>query len=135
MRFDKTVSPFFDELEKISSDLMTPAVSAESNTVEGPPASPFMKRKGYKKLENASALAKEAGFKEIVDTIKGGLKKGVDKINLQIAHLYHRPGRSGKIIRAVAHDMAENPGSYGNIGSINPASIIKKGAASRRGRS
>src|SRR5512140_929463 len=48
---------FFDELEKIGEDLMTPAVTAESNLVDGSPAAPWTRRKGYRRL--ASTVARE----------------------------------------------------------------------------
>ena len=52
------VPSFFDELTKISEDLMTPAVTAESATVDGPPAAPWTRRKGYRRLANP--MAREA---------------------------------------------------------------------------
>lgn len=75
---------FFDELDKIA-DLMTPAVISDSATVDGPPATPFTKRKGYKKLEEVqtkeAALGKDflAWFrkhKEKADNayLKAGIK-------------------------------------------------------------
>lgn len=58
---------FFAELSKISEDLTTPAVTAESNLTQGPPAAPWTKpvatwtrRRGYKKLEKV--IEKEAGL-------------------------------------------------------------------------
>lgn len=59
---------FFDELRKIATagDLMTPAVVSDSATVDGPPATPFVKRKGYKKLEQT--FPKEAGLLKNVMT-------------------------------------------------------------------
>lgn len=54
-----TTEAFFDELTKIA-DLMTPAVVSDSNVVDGPPATPFVKKKGYKKLEQT--FPKEAGL-------------------------------------------------------------------------
>jgi hypothetical protein len=51
---------FFDELEKISSDLMNPAVVSDSAVVDGPPPTPFTRRKGFRKLEQVGPV-KEAG--------------------------------------------------------------------------
>lgn len=53
---------FFDELEKISGELIEPAVVANSDAVSGPPATPFAQRRGYKKLERT--LEKDAGLGE-----------------------------------------------------------------------
>jgi len=50
----------FDELDKIAEDLMTPAVTAESNLVQGPPASPWTRRRGFRKLEKTT-VPKETG--------------------------------------------------------------------------
>lgn len=60
----RTVSAFFDELGKIATagDLMTPAVVSDSAAVDGPPATPFARRRGYKKLEQVNRLSKEAGW-------------------------------------------------------------------------
>ncbi len=58
------VSAFFDELTKIGTagDLMTPAVVSDSAVVDGPPATPFARKRGFKKLEQVSHLSKEAGL-------------------------------------------------------------------------
>ncbi len=57
---------FFSELEKISEDLLTPAVVSDSATVDGPPAAPWTRRKGYRRLNKTVAnegpnLNKQAG--------------------------------------------------------------------------
>lgn len=62
-----SLSSFFDELTKIGEDLMTPAVVAESNTVDGPPAAPWTRRRGYRKLSRTiegegAAINKQAGI-------------------------------------------------------------------------
>ena len=78
---------FADELEKISTagDLATPAVAAESNIVEGPPATPFARRKGYRKLEaNTTKEAAAPNFKALAKLIrKPVLKAGGAVENLQ----------------------------------------------------
>ena len=69
---------FFNELEKIGEDLMTPAVTAESNLVDGPPAAPWTRRKGYRKLSSTLArerpnLNKQAG---VFDNIRKSYRFG-----------------------------------------------------------
>jgi hypothetical protein len=54
---------FFDELQKISEDLMTPAVVPET-TGNGAPASPWTRRKGFKKIEKV--IPKEASAKDLL---------------------------------------------------------------------
>jgi len=56
----------FDELTKISEDLMTPAVTAESNIQDSTPAAPWTRRRGYRRLANPLArerpdINKQAG--------------------------------------------------------------------------
>ena len=56
------ISSFFSELAKIANgDLMTPAVVSDSAVVQGPPATPFTRRKGYRKLEQQQTV-KEAAW-------------------------------------------------------------------------
>ena len=57
-----TLHSLFDELEKISGDLIEPAVVANSDAVSGPPATPFARRRGYRNLEKS--LEKDAGLGE-----------------------------------------------------------------------
>ncbi len=57
-----TMHSLFDELEKISGELVEPAVVANSDAVSGPPATPFARRKGYRNLEKT--LEKDAGLGE-----------------------------------------------------------------------
>ena len=96
---------FRDELEKIATagDLMTPAVVSDSATVDGPPATPFTRRKGFKKLEQT--LPKEAGI------LKG--KVDVRRIMQQAGRIPSvvkgKAIRAGKVVQEVAKDPKKFP--------------------------
>lgn len=68
----ETQCALFDEILKIAEgtgDLMNPAVVANSATVDGAPAKPFTRRKGYRRL--AVQLDKEAGaFKDALQMLR-----------------------------------------------------------------
>jgi hypothetical protein len=58
---------FFSELEKISEDLMTPAVASDTSSADGAPAAPWTRRRGYRRLSQTAAgegpnLNKQAGL-------------------------------------------------------------------------
>lgn len=116
-----SIPAFFDELRKIAAsadgDLMNPAVVSDSAIVDGPPASPFTRRKGYRKLEHVGPV-KEAGIKNIARKVlgKGKVvgKKAVDAGNYLTGTMYHR---SPKIVRRTIDDMAADPGGYGSVAS------------------
>jgi hypothetical protein len=109
-----TQRAFLDELEKISSDLMNPAVVSDSAVVDGPPPTPFTKRKGFRKLEEVGPV-KEADVK---DVFKRGIRKAKRVGSIVRAGLT-RPGPASgalyyeipKQIRAVGEAIAGDPAS------------------------
>lgn len=111
------LSAFFQELAKIATagDLMNPAVVSDSATVDGPPATPFTRRKGYRKLERTGPT-KEAGLKEFLQMSARTAKKVPDTANMQLAKLYFRAPR---VVRNTIHDAVANPGdAASSLGSV-----------------
>jgi hypothetical protein len=76
----ESLPSFFDELGKIAEDLMNPAVVADSASVDGPPAAPWTRRRGFKKIEKV--IPKEAAAKDLlrkaVTSYKGIKRKAGD---------------------------------------------------------
>lgn len=112
-----TRKALFDELAKISSDLMTPAVVSDSAVVDGPPPTPFTRRKGFRKLEKVGPV-KEAGAKELaaragakVKRVGWALKQGLKHPGPASGVLYHElpgPVRKG-VEMVVGSDPAHAP--------------------------
>lgn len=103
-----SISSFFDELDKIATagDLMSPAVVSDSATVDGPPATPFTRRKGYSKLEKQQVI-KEAGIgRDFLDWAKRRhqqVKGIVGKVG------QHYDNAAGAVDRAVTKGYVKLP--------------------------
>jgi hypothetical protein len=98
----ETYQAMFDELEKISSDLMTPAVVSDSATVNGPPATPFTRRRGYRKLESSGSV-KEA--RALLDYAKAGGLRLVRKAKRVGWALKKMPGSPGPAAGVLYHEV------------------------------
>ena len=111
-----TQSAFFDELEKISSDLMNPAVVSDSAIVDGPPPTPFTRRKGFRKLEKFGPVKEAAA----ADWIKRGVKKA-RRVGRVLRHGAKHPGAASgvlyeeipKPLRAIGESLLD-PNSIAN---------------------
>jgi hypothetical protein len=107
---------FSDELIKIATavDLMTPAVVSDSAAVDGPPATPFTRRKGYRKLTQTGPV-KEASLRDFFHASKKHakkLKKIPEAVNNKLIEGYVKaPGP----VKAVLDDVVQNTSDYARI--------------------
>jgi hypothetical protein len=114
---------FFDELEKISSDLMTPAVVSDSATVDGPPPTPFTRRKGYRKLEKVGPV-KEAGAKEMMDAAKALGQRGVRKAKRMAWAAGQIPKSPGAASAVLYHEIPKSLRSVGEAVMGDPGTAV-----------
>jgi hypothetical protein len=100
---------FSDELKKIASDLMTPAVVSDSAAVTGPPATPFTRRKGYKKLEPVIEKEAAVNLSKLIRRSKT-LSKRVSKVpeKLSIKTYEKLPGPAKDML----HQVVQNPADW-----------------------
>lgn len=109
---------FVDELNKIATDLMTPAVVSDSAAVTGPPATPFTRRKGYKKLEPVVEKEAAVNLSRVLRRSKV-LSKRVAKVpeNLSIRTYEKLPGPAKDIL----HQAVQNPADW----STTPSTLAR----------
>lgn len=88
-----TTKALFDELGKIATagDLMNPAVVSDSAIVDGPPAIPFTKRRGFRKLERFGPV-KEAGVRDFLNAGRIRLVNKTKRVAMLARHGVKNPG-------------------------------------------
>lgn len=107
----------FDELGKIATagDLMNPAVVSDSAVVEGPTATPFTRRRGFRKLEQTGPV-KEAGARSLALR----LVKKVKRVGKLSRRGWRTPGTTASVlyntevpslVRAVTDPIMMDPSS------------------------
>lgn len=111
----------FDELEKISSDLMTPAVVSDSAAVDGPPPTPFTRRKGFRKLEKVGPV-KEAGA--MLDAAKALGQRGVRKVKRVAWAAGQIPKSPGAASAVLYHEIPKSLRSVGEAVMGDPGTAV-----------
>ena len=96
-----TSRALFDELEKIATagDLMNPAVVSDSAIVDGPPATPFTRRKGFRKLERVGPV-KEASVRDFLNNGRIRLVNKTKRLTTIAKHGLKSPGAAAATIYA-----------------------------------
>lgn len=104
---------FQDELSKIATagDLMNPAVVSDSAVVDGPPATPFTRRRGFKRTEQV--FPKEGG----VD-IRNLLRKPKLRYDEMGRKLYTKAPRH---LKDIYQQALQNPADW----STTPTTIAR----------
>lgn len=98
-----------DELKKIATDLMTPAVVSDSAAVTGPPATPFTRRKGYKKLEPVVEKEASVDLSKLIRRSKV-LSKRVAKVPEKLSIKTYE--KMPSVAKDMLHQAAQNPADW-----------------------
>lgn len=117
----QVLNGFVNEMLKISSDLMTPAVVSDSAIVDGPPATPFTRKKGFRKLEKVGPVKEAAA--DPVHLARAGLKRLGAKAKRLGVIAKHLPKEPGPALGALYHEIPHPIRAVGEAVAGDPATI------------